>query len=262
MKKFVAKIVLILVLVLIVSLVGCAAINKVEAAFYKVGTALKSVTTGSEISSETSKLTNFLTNNDITDATRDKGDAYAGKLGEVTDLISRGSDNLTFGERFTSGPAGWFNKDKAYNRTLSKKKASADKAKLDFNLALTKDDLYCASVEDANDPGSNQDKSKKTDYGVIIIIVVVILLILLFLFLRNRANKPVVRAVSDSRRSSGSVELRDHSVHGKANKMNACRRLASKYGVDADAELEKCGGDVDELYLHLQRMRPLEDEEN
>lgn len=255
MKNFVAKIVLILVLLLLITLGGCAAINKAEAA-------LKSVTTAFEISSKTSKLTNFLTNNDMTDATRDKGDAYAGKLGAVTDLISRGPDNLTFGERFTSGPAGWFSDDKAYNRTLSKKKASADKAQLDFNLALSKDDLYRASVKDANDPGSNQDKSKKADYGVIIIIVVVILLIFLFLFLRNRANKPVVRAVSDSRRSSGNVELRDHSVHGKADKMNACRHLARKYGVDADAELEKCGGDVDALYLHLQRMRPLEDEEN
>lgn len=41
--------------------------------------------------------------------------------------------------------------------------------------------------------------------------------------------------------------------------MKACKKMADKLGLNVDEELKRNNGDVDQLYMSLMRMTPLED---
>lgn len=250
MKEFAVKAVLVLLLLLLaVTMGGCAAVSKIS-------DAVNNVTSKVNNDKETDSVLSFLTEHDVTNETRAAANDYQAKLGNVDSILAGGKEDIGFWEMLSYGK---FTKQSAYETKLGRAKADAAMSKTNLNVSIANDDIYRSEIEDDAAPGSKQDKGKKLDVGVIIIIVVVVLLIVLFVFLNKRSTKPKRKAIPVSQPAVHELTDRQ-ATNFKANKMNACRKMASKVGVDADKELDKYNGDVDALYMALVRMQPLDDD--
>lgn len=127
-----------------------------------------------------------------------------------------------------------------------------------YNNAYNSDELRLAYEADRRESRDKQDKKVGNKNIILIAIAVLVILLVLFLLLR-KPKKAVATAPAPAQRAP--VPVTEHKQLGavKADKMVACRKLASKYNLDADKELVKYNGDVDKLYSSLIMMTPLDE---
>lgn len=204
------------------------------------------------IESSIDDITDSLTNNSMTIETANKG-VEAGEAWKNYREVKNSETHQGPLEFLYNGFANelWGN-TAVQKYKENEAKSAAESATTDYELALATDPIHKAEVEDAEDTGSNKDRTK-TNYMLIIIVVVVIIIILLLL-LNGRSKKPVYRPVA----APVSAPVPVSSGQLNANKMNACRKAAKRVGLDADKELPKYNGDVDALYSSLVAMQPLD----
>lgn len=259
------KITLLLCLLLLcLPLSGCAITDW----FDSLGRKIEGAKTSHELSDLTGELQEKMVSGNYSQATLDAWSNALDATREWDTLANSEPEEHNIFERigYLITTRHWTDKG-IHDYKVSKAESKVNAARADAEAAEASDPIFLASLSDEEDPGSNKERSNKTTF-IIIIVVVVILLLLLFLFLRSRSHKPV-KVTAPARKPapvpvtapapSGALADRDTSARVDANKMKACKKMADKLGLNVDEELKRNNGDVDQLYMSLMRMTPLED---
>lgn len=247
-------------LLLCTMLSGCGLFDGISAK-------LDGVSASQALSSLTGELQEKMTSGNYSQETLDAWKANLDATREWDTLANSEPEKHNLFERI-----GYIIKDNCWTEksihenAINKAKNKALQTKADAESAEASDPILLASLGDDGQDGSNKERSNKTTF-IIIIVVVVVLMLLLFLFLRSRSHKPVkVTAPTRNKPTpvtapapAGALTDRDTSARVDANKMKACKKMADKLGLNVDEELKRNNGDVDQLYMSLMRMTPLED---
>ena len=254
MRKFIVAVLLCLMLS---TLTGCALNDFVDSVKQGI-TGLGGDVADSDAKS---KVKDLLSSGSFTDDTQKSMHDYLVAADAYKTACNTDTFDLGIGGRVWSFIQGKGFTDKGIQKkNIARTQANLQKTEGIMSAKVASDPLHLADIADSSDKGNKQNKSKTTK--IVIIVVVVLLLLLLLFILNRRSNKPRVKAVkAQPVTQKEEVPERDTTSQLKANKLNACKKLADKYGVNVDDELAKCGGDVDSLYLRLVSMQPLDSDE-
>lgn len=262
---------ILLCLIAVVGFVAIGGVSLLVGSVGKIGSSLKNIKEGIKgekaYKDATDTVSEYLKQSDFTAETKAKMADYTNAANAYREVTAKGT-NLTFSEKiggwFENPGLYWPSAENVYNVKVNKATSAMTTAETDMFNAINSDELYQATLADNRAAQSNQ--KKKMGMGIGIILAVIILLLLLFLWLNKRAHKPKARPAAPTPpkpavEQTQQYQIEDHQVKLKADKMNACRSMAKKYGLNADDELVKYNGDVDKLWMSLIQMQPLKDEE-